>query len=285
MMLRRELGPMLAAVAMAAAAGCAPMTTTPAKPASAAAPPAATTTAPATPAETSRVATPTGTAIDTTTPSPQAQSVLARIPEPLTPAQQALSPAQDTTRTHVTAIAPAATYDSLQAAPVPAATQPLGTETSTVTMAPATSAAATSPAAPGTAAAGAAAGTGPGAAAGAAGAAAAAATTGADSTKATSPCWRLQVAAPLASEKEKADGRVEAAQSLLMVPFTIVPEKGYLKVRTSDCMTREAADALKQRAIASGFDGAFLVDTSAKPAPASTPPHKSAHVPASKRKK
>jgi len=270
MMLRRELGPMLAAVAMAAAAGCAPMTTTPAKPASAAAPPAATTTAPATPAETSRVATPTGTAIDTTTPSPQAQSVLARIPEPLTPAQQALSPAQDTTRTHVTAIAPAATYDSLQAAPVPAATQPLGTETSTVTMAPATSAAATSPAAPGTAA---------------AGAAAAAATTGADSTKATSPCWRLQVAAPLASEKEKADGRVEAAQSLLMVPFTIVPEKGYLKVRTSDCMTREAADALKQRAIASGFDGAFLVDTSAKPAPASTPPHKSAHVPASKRKK
>ena len=91
------------------------------------------------------------------------------------------------------------------------------------------------------------------------------------------------MAAPLESEKEKADGRREAAQSLLMAPFTIVPEKGYLKVRTRDCMTREAADALKKRAIESGFDGAFLVDTNA--APPAAPATKHQRVPASKHKK
>jgi hypothetical protein len=31
--------------------------------------------------------------------------------------------------------------------------------------------------------------------------------------------------------------------------MTITIEKGYFKVRTRDCMTREAADALRQRAI------------------------------------
>ena len=87
--------------------------------------------------------------------------------------------------------------------------------------------------------------------------------------------------APLESEKEKADSRRDAAQSLLMVSFTIVPEKGYLKVRTTDCMGRDAADALKKRAVESGFDGAFLVDTNAAPPP---PAHKHQNVPASKRK-
>jgi len=71
-----------------------------------------------------------------------------------------------------------------------------------------------------------------------------------------------------------------------MVPFTIVPEKGYLKVRTSDCMDRDAADALKKRAVDSGFGDAFLLDTNAaSPAPAtkpSTTKHK--HVPVSKHK-
>jgi hypothetical protein len=64
-----------------------------------------------------------------------------------------------------------------------------------------------------------------------------------------------------------------------VAPFTIVPEKGYLKVRTRDCMSREAADALKKRAIESGFDGSFLIDTNAPP-----PSHKKQSVPASKRK-
>jgi hypothetical protein len=238
----------------------------------------------------------TAAAIDTTTPSPAAQHVLASIPEPLTPAQQALNASQapsDTMRAR--AVAPAAAYDSLQAAPVPAATQPLGTETSTVTMADSGSAA-PSLAAPSAAAGGAAAGTASGgasAAAPATGAAAAGtaaagtAAAAAPSTTATAggPCWRLQVGAPLESEKDKADSRREAAQSLLMVPFTIVPEKGYLKVRTSDCMGRDAADALKKRAVDSGFGDAFLIDTNAAPAQApksTTTKHK--QVPASKRK-
>jgi hypothetical protein len=295
MMLRRS-GLGLAVLVVAAATSCAPMTTAP-RPTSAGAPPAAggapaaSSTAPvATPAETLSVVTPNGTVVDTTTPSPAAERVLARIPEPLTPAQQALNPAQDTSRTRGMAVAPAAAYDSLQAAPVPAATQPLGAETSTVTMgetAPpaaagaAPAAAASSPGAPAATGAPAAGGAASGGAAAATGAAATASSTAPAGPTATSgPCWRLQVAAPLESEKEKADARLEAAQSLLVVAFTIVPEKGYLKVRTRDCMTRETADALRKRALDSGFDGAFLVDTNAPP-----PTHKKQSVPASKRKR
>jgi hypothetical protein len=282
----RELGFVLVAVVMAAT-GCAPMATTAAKPATAVPPAATTTGTPSAKVETTP--SPAGVAIDTTTPSPAAERVLARIPEPLTPAQQSLAASADTTRARGMAVAPAAAYDSLQAAPVPAETQVLGTQTAPVTMgetAPAAAAAApASAAASGAAASGAA---GSGAAAGAAaatgaGAAAAATPASAEST-ATSPCWRLQVGAPLESEKDKADGRVEAAQSLLMVPFVIVPEKGFLKVRTRDCMTRDAADALKKRAVENGFDDAFLIDTSAPPAKPAAPAPKHARVPASKRK-
>ena len=307
MTLRREMGLALAAL-LAAAAGCAPMATQPG-PTAAGAPPSSTAHHPAsstTPTVTS--AAPTTTTIDTTTPSPAAQRVLASIPEPLTPAQQALNASQDTSRASGRAVAPAATYDSLQAAPVPAATQPLGAEASTVTMADTSSApsarsaagAATTAPTSGAAASGAAAGATAGAASSsaatgaavgtpaaaatgaAAGSAAASSSSGTASSAAGSePCWRLQVAAPLESEKEKADSRREAAQSLLMVSFTIVPEKGYLKVRTGDCMSRDAADALKKRALESGFDGAFLVDTNAPPPPPAT---KHKRVPASKRK-
>lgn len=80
---------------------------------------------------------------------------------------------------------------------------------------------------------------------------------------ANEPCWRLQVAAP--AEKPKAESRRDAAQSLLTVPFTIQFEKGLYKVRTRDCMTRSAVDALKRRAADSGFEGVFVVDTHAKP--------------------
>jgi hypothetical protein len=264
------------------------MATTAAKPASAAPPAAKSTAAPSAKVETTPALSPAGVAIVTTTPSPAAEHVLARIPEPLTPAQQSLAASADTTRARGMAVAPAAAYDSLQAAPVPAETQVLGTQTAPVTMgetAPAAAAAPASAAASGAAASGAA---GSGAAAGAAaatgaGAAAAATPASAEST-ATSPCWRLQVGAPLESEKDKADGRVEAAQSLLMVPFVIVPEKGFLKVRTRDCMTRDTADALKKRAVENGFDDAFLIDTSAPPAKPAAPAPKHARVPASKRK-
>jgi hypothetical protein len=50
-----------------------------------------------------------------------------------------------------------------------------------------------------------------------------------------------------------------AAQSLLLVPMVIEREKGLWKVRTRDCQSREAADALRRRAIESGFEGAFIV--------------------------
>jgi hypothetical protein len=90
------------------------------------------------------------------------------------------------------------------------------------------------------------------------------------------------VGAPLESEKDKADSRLEAAQSVLVAPFVIVPEKGYLKIRSRDCLTREAADALKKRAVESGFSDAFLVDTNAAPPPPSTTKHR--RVPASKHK-
>ena len=298
MTVRRELGLTLAALLAAAATGCASLATKPG-PTAAGVPPATTTHAPAgtTPTGAAPSTTPSTAPIDTTTPSAAAQRVLGSIPEPLTPAQQALNPSSATTDTmgmHRTAVAPVAAYDSLQAAPVPAATQPLGTETSSVTMD--TTSAATTRSATGGNTAGtspasgaAASGTAAGAAAGTAAGAAAAGTSAApaSSTATTSgPCWRLQVGAPLESEKEKADSRREAAQSQLMTPFTIVPEKGYLKIRTRDCMSREDADALKKRAVESGFGDAFLIDTNAAPPAKSTAPAtKHAHVPASKRKK
>jgi len=297
MTLGREMGLTLAVLLAAAASGCASMATKPG-PATASTPPASTATHPGatgTPASTA----PTAASIDTTTPSHAAERVLASIPEPLTPAQQALNATPDSTRAHGTAVAPAAAYDSLQAAPVPAATQPLGTEVSTVTLADSSSSAPpANPAAAGAAASTASGAAATGAAAAAGGAAAGSATSGgaatggaagaaaaggaaASSASGTGPCWRLQVGAPLESEKEKADSRRDAAQSLLVVSFTIVPEKGYLKVRTTDCMGRDAADALKKRAVESGFDDAFLVDTNAAPPP---PAHKHQNVPASKRK-
>jgi hypothetical protein len=292
MTLRRELGLMLALLLVAAASGCASMTSKP-RPTAAGVPPAGSAPAPSThgaaptPAQTA----PAAASIDTTTPSPAAERVLSSIPEPLTPAQQALNVSLAPPDTARRAVAPAAAYDSLQAAPVPAATQPLGTETSTVTMADSGSAA-PGMATPSATAGGAAAGTSTAsaaapasAAAGATGAAAATAAAPSSTSTANGPCWRLQVGAPLESEKDKADSRREAAQSLLMVPFTIVPEKGYLKVRTSDCMDRDAADALKKRAVDSGFGDAFLIDTNAAPAAPKSTATKHKQVPASKHKK
>ena len=291
MTLRRELGLMLALLLAAAASGCASLASKPA-PAAAGVPPAGSAPAPSTHGTAPTQTAPAAASIDTTTPSPAAERVLSSIPEPLTPAQQALNASAAPPDTMRRAVAPAAAYDSLQAAPVPAATQPLGTDVGTVTMADSGSAA-PGLAAPGAAAGAAATGTSTSsaaapaaAAAGATGAAAATAAAPSSTSTANGPCWRLQVGAPLASEKDKADSRREAAQSLLMVPFTIVPEKGYLKVRTSDCMDRDAADALKKRAVDSGFGDAFLLDTNAaSPAPAtkpSTTKHK--HVPVSKHK-
>ncbi|MEO5987872.1 MAG: hypothetical protein ABIU54_06825 [Candidatus Eisenbacteria bacterium] len=70
-------------------------------------------------------------------------------------------------------------------------------------------------------------------------------------------CWRIQVAAPL--ERAKAVSMQAAARSLLLVPMVIVQDAGRYKVRTEQCLPRGAADALRDRAVASGFSGVFLV--------------------------
>jgi len=91
--------------------------------------------------------------------------------------------------------------------------------------------------------------------------------------------WCVQVAAP--EERAKAESRRDAAQSLLLLPFVIETELGLHKVRTRDGWTREAAEAIKQRALGCGFEGVFLVDRAAVGAP-TTPTTKPAAKPAVK---
>jgi sporulation related protein len=68
-------------------------------------------------------------------------------------------------------------------------------------------------------------------------------------------CWRLQVAAP--PERERADRLADAARSQLAIAMVVEHEGGLYKVRTKECLTAVAADDLKRRAVATGFDGAF----------------------------
>ena len=58
---------------------------------------------------------------------------------------------------------------------------------------------------------------------------------------------------------QEAELKRQAAESVLLVPFAIDHEKQRYKVRNRDCLTREAADRLRRRAIQSGFDGTFPV--------------------------
>lgn len=125
--------------------------------------------------------------------------------------------------------APPEAYDTLRAGrdvPVPARTEPLARS-------------APMPEAP------------PPAAAGAPPAAAAPAAAAPDT------CWRVQVAAP--AERERGRSIRDAAESLLMVPMLVDREGGRHKVRTRDCLSRAAAESLRDRALASGFPGVFLV--------------------------
>jgi hypothetical protein len=63
------------------------------------------------------------------------------------------------------------------------------------------------------------------------------------------------VAAP--AEREEAEAKRSAAESLLLVPMVIETERSLHKVRTRDCFERSTADRLRERAVDSGFDGAF----------------------------
>lgn len=70
-------------------------------------------------------------------------------------------------------------------------------------------------------------------------------------------CWRVQVGAPATAEE--AEQRRAAAQSLLVVGFTVEAGGGLFKVRTRECVPRGTALALRDRAIDSGFAGAFPI--------------------------
>lgn len=246
-------------VLVLALAGCAPVppaTSTPPPPRSST--PA--TGAPASPAAPPRSAPrPSSAAIDST-PSAEAERVLATIPEPLG------GPAQPIRRT---APAPEAASDTLRATrpsdddgpvPVPEPTQPM--RPAPVQVAPPDTAASRAVASPPSA-------TPPPPvssppvtppASPPAREAPPASTPTQPPATSGSPsggCWRLQVAAP--AERDKAQSRHDAAQSLLLVPMVIERESGLWKVRTRDCMPREAADALRRRATDSGFEGSFVI--------------------------
>lgn len=210
-------------------------------PAAQTAPPAVSTPAPARPAPPSRN-NGTRAALDSL-PSPEAVAILGAIPEPLSAAQTIDPPAKTPSPVPVVPVpsspAPSTTaprdtgfsapsveagYDTLKATiesvPVPSSTRPLGTPVEPPPNAPDSSPPAPSIAEPDT-------------------------------------CWRLQVAAP--AEREKAVAMQSAAKSLLLVPMVIVREAGRYKVRSEACLPRAAADALRDRAVASGFNGVFLV--------------------------
>jgi len=100
--------------------------------------------------------------------------------------------------------------------------------------------------------------------------------TAASTTSSDGSCWRLQVAAPV--EKAEAESRRDAAQSLLVVPMAIEFEKSLYKVRTQGCLSRAAADAVRQRALDSGFTGAFVLNTRATVAPTTHKPKPATHA-------
>lgn len=181
-------------------------------------------------------AAPAAAAAADSTPSREALDVLATIPEPLAPGERVPPPALTS--------APAAADSAVEAeadtgsadVPVPAPTPVLGDRplpevaASTDTTAPPAASA-------------------PPALVNPAPAAAPAAPVAADT------CWRVQIAAP--ALREKAERYLEAGRSQLLVPLQIEKEKGLFKVRTRDCMSGPAADALRRRALEAGFDGTF----------------------------
>lgn len=164
-------------------------------------------------------------AVRDSSPSPEALAVLASIPEPLGGAPGTVRPAQ----------APPDGTPPAGEVPVPAPTRPLAAPAPLPASAPPPTAPAPGSAAPPVTA-----------------APPAAVTPAAGDT-----CWRVQVAAP--ADREKGKAVRDAAESLLMVPMIVDREGGRFKVRSRDCLSRRAAESLRDRAAQSGFPGVFLV--------------------------
>jgi hypothetical protein len=253
---------LLPAGLLALLVSCAPA---PQGPASLPAPPAATpaATTPAVPATPKPVV--ASPAAPDTVPSPAALAVLASIPEPLgdTPRGKKGKDAPGTpppAPKPVSIPAPAEMADSLQSGevsapsdapakpvaatntsdtasiPVPAPTRALGQDAPALPPTPAAPAppAAEPPATP-----------------------AQPAAEPIESAAAADTCWRVQVGAP--SVRAKAARLRAAAESQLLMRMVVEHERGLWKVRTQDCVNRTTAESLKARALASGFQGVFLV--------------------------
>jgi hypothetical protein len=171
-----------------------------------------------------------------TVPSRDALDVLATIPEPLAPGERVAAPAVTPVPAPVDSAETAEAEPGSPDVPVPAPTPVLGerplpevvasTDTTTPPASPAPPALANPPPP-----------SGPGAPA------------------VSDTCWRVQFAAP--AEREKAERYLEAGRSQLLVPLVIEKDKGLFKVRTRDCLSGQAADGLRRRALEAGFDGAF----------------------------
>jgi hypothetical protein len=75
-------------------------------------------------------------------------------------------------------------------------------------------------------------------------------------------CWRIQIGAP--PEQPKAQALMDLATSQLLTPFVIELDRKRYKVRSRDCMERAAANALRERAQRTGFEGAFVIKAPAQ---------------------
>jgi len=210
-------------------------------------------------------------------PSDDARAVLREIPEPLAPDEQ-IEPPDSLVQQSERDTGPDTSPADSTGVPIPAETAPLGERPGAVRSVFSDSAAA----APGSRV------VPPGGPPGGpppAGAPPAATTPAGPDT-----CWRLQLAA--LAEREEAAAKRGAAESQLLVPFTIEVEQGRHKVRSRDCLTRVAGESLRRRALLTGFPDAFLVRmgadgkaiSTAPPKPASSSKAPPARKPAAKRR-
>jgi len=212
-----------------------------------------------------------GTVPSDSLPSDEARAVLRDIPEPLA-ADEQVEPPDSLVRESEREVGPDPSPADSTGVPIPAETAPLGERPGAVRSVFSDSA-----------------GAAPGAKTAPAGPAGGPPST-APAAAVPDTCWRLQIAA--SSGREEAAAKRGAAESQLLVPFAIEVEQGRHKVRSRDCLTRTVADALRGRALLSGFPDAFLVrmgpDGKAisaappRPAPASKPVP--ARKPATKRR-